>query len=164
MKLNSPSLKRTRWGWWLLSAVTTIWLLWITLQPDRTFNGINLIPFSEHSAAFACLMNSSCPYQRRALRFLLINIVGNIVVFMPLGIGLAGTLHQSSRWQTIWRGAAGGFGLSLLIELLQLAIPTRATDVDDLIFNTLGTILGVLFFLFFAPPPKNKIASSKPIK
>jgi glycopeptide antibiotics resistance protein len=39
---------------------------------------------------------------------------------------------------------AAGFLLSLSIELAQLAIPTRATDVDDVILNTLGTAIGAL--------------------
>lgn len=152
-----------RWRWWLLIVLTTLWLLWITLialPPSRTIEGLNLIPFSEHSRAAGCLIDSACPYQRRALRFLLINIVGNIVVFIPLGIGLAGVMHQTNRWQTIRRAAMGGFLLSLLIELLQLTIPTRATDIDDLIFNTLGTILGALFFLFL-PPSKDKTSITK---
>ena len=41
-----------------------------------------------------------------------------------------------------------GFCFSLLIEISQLC-NHRRTDVDDLIMNTLGTILGYLLFLFF---------------
>lgn len=39
-----------------------------------------------------------------------------------------------------------GFGLSLTIELAQLFTQYRATDVDDLITNTVGTLLGYLCF------------------
>lgn len=78
---------------------------------------------------------------------LLINVIGNVVVFIPLGIGLAGLWHRGRIWPTFGRAVLGGFLLSLAIELMQLAIPGRATDVDDLIFNTLGTMLGVLAFL-----------------
>jgi glycopeptide antibiotics resistance protein len=77
---------------------------------------------------------------------LLIDVVGNTLVFMPLGFGLAGALHRGNAWQTIYRAALGGFLVSLAIELLQLAIPSRATDVDDLIFNSLGALLGALLF------------------
>jgi glycopeptide antibiotics resistance protein len=145
-KLKNDSNGRR--GWWLLIIITTLWLLWMTLRPDRTLNSVNLIPFAEHSQALTCLINSDCLYQRRAFWFLLINIAGNIIVFIPLGIGLAGVLHQVNPWQTIRRVALGGFLLSLMIELLQLTIPSRATDIDDLIFNTLGVTLGALFFLF----------------
>ena len=35
-----------------------------------------------------------------------------------------------------------GFLLSLSIEVTQLFLATRATDIDDVILNTLGTLLG----------------------
>jgi glycopeptide antibiotics resistance protein len=37
-----------------------------------------------------------------------------------------------------------GLLLSLFIEIAQLAIPSRVTDVDDVILNTLGTAAGAL--------------------
>jgi glycopeptide antibiotics resistance protein len=153
----------SRWFWWLLVGVTASWLLGMTLRPDRHFNPdqVNLIPMAEHSEALACLINNTCLSPRRALWFLLIDVVGNIVVFVPLGFGLAGVLHQTNSRQTIGLAALGGFGLSLLIELGQLAIPTRTTDVDDLIFNTLGTSLGAVLFVLLLRAAGNKLAGRK---
>jgi glycopeptide antibiotics resistance protein len=37
--------------------------------------------------------------------------------------------------------AAGAF-ISLCIEVIQLPFPSRASDIDDLIMNTLGVIVG----------------------
>ena len=37
--------------------------------------------------------------------------------------------------------AAGAF-ISLCIELMQLPFATRVTDIDDLILNTLGVMIG----------------------
>ena len=42
-----------------------------------------------------------------------------------------------------------GFCFSLLIELSQL-ITTRATDIDDLIANTFGTIIGYIIWIIFS--------------
>ena len=42
-----------------------------------------------------------------------------------------------------WLGVTvAGLLLSLFIEIAQLAIPSRVTDVDDVILNTLGTAAG----------------------
>jgi hypothetical protein len=138
----------SRWGCWLLIGITTLWLLWATLRADRIIppNDINLMPMAEHGGALACLINNDCLFQRRAFWFLLIDVVGNIIIFVPLGFGLAGVLYQANLLKTIGLAALGGFSLSLMIELIQLAIPSRSTDVDDLIFNTLGTFLGALCF------------------
>lgn len=139
--------KNNRWGWWLLTLASMAWLLWMTLRADNTPNQINLIPMAEHGRALTCWLNGSCQLQQ-VFWFLLIDVIGNIVVFIPLGIGLAGILYQDNFWQTIYRTTFLGLLFSLTIETAQLAIPSRATDVDDLIFNTLGTLTGALIFLF----------------
>ena len=135
-----------RWGWWLLTLASMGWLLWMTLRPDSTPNQINLIPLAEHGRAVACLIGGECNL-RQVFWFLLIDVLGNILVFVPLGIGLAGILHSEKMWQTIRRAALCGFLVSLTIELTQLTIPSRATDIDDLIFNTAGTMLGAIIFI-----------------
>ncbi len=152
--LQNPEFKIRR-KWWILIGVTTVWLLAMTLRPDHTLNHVNLVPLAEHSVALGCVINSQCAQQGQALRFLIIDVLGNIVVFVPLGVGLAGALHQGNRRQTIWRAMLGGLLLSIAIELMQTAIPSRATDIDDLIFNTLGTALGALLFLYLFQWPKS---------
>ena len=61
----------------------------------------------------------------------------NVLLFVPLGFFLP-MLWQ--RW-SLKQAALEGFFLSLTIELLQI-FTFRATDINDLITNTLGTILG----------------------
>ena len=67
-------------------------------------------------------------------------------MFLPFGF-LLPVLWQSCRsWKTT---TLAGFATSALIELLQLFC-FRATDVDDLLMNTLGAFLGYLLaWVFF---------------
>lgn len=153
---GSSQPDNSRGVWWVLLTLTALWLLWLTLRPDRTLNSINLTPFAEHSRALACLLNSNCIYQRRSFWFLLINVVGNTLVFIPFGLALAGVLPRERPAQTIGGAVLGGLLLSLIIELAQLTIPSRATDVDDLIFNTLGAAIGALLFVWFLQPKQFK--------
>ena len=85
----------SRWGWWLLTLASLGWLLWMTLRPDSTPNQINLIPMAEHGQAVACLISGECA-SRRVWWFLLIDVLGNVLVFVPLGIGLAGILYSDN--------------------------------------------------------------------
>lgn len=62
----------------------------------------------------------------------------NVVLFIPLGVFLT-TLWW--RFRNGWRAVGFGFGVSLTIELLQI-FTLRATDINDLMTNTLGTALG----------------------
>lgn len=72
-------------------------------------------------------------------------LIGNVVVFMPVGV-LAPLLGR--RWDS-WRAMLGlGFAVSVGIELGQLGMslligsPYRVADVDDVILNVLGVLLG----------------------
>jgi glycopeptide antibiotics resistance protein len=131
-------------------AATLAWvacLLWLTLRPDDSPNTNNLIPFVDHAQAFYCVL-TRCPYARACLYFLLIDLLGNLAVFVPLGVGLAGWLCRGREpWRCGLLAALGGLALSATVESIQIGIPTRAGDTTDIILNTLGTALGALFWL-----------------
>lgn len=75
----------------------------------------------------------------------LLNIVGNVVAFLPFGIFLP---IFSARCRKLWRTMYYSFELSLLVELLQLISKVGSFDVDDLLLNTLGGVLGFLVYRF----------------
>lgn len=68
------------------------------------------------------------------------NSLLNVALFVPIGFCLYWL------WEPMRRGGRAvweGLGISLFIELAQI-FTFRATDVNDLITNTLGAFLGVL--------------------
>lgn len=67
-----------------------------------------------------------------------ISSVLNVILFVPLGFLLP---MIWSSYRSFKKTLLSGLGLSLVIEILQI-FTFRLTDVDDLITNTLGTILG----------------------
>lgn len=74
-----------------------------------------------------------------------INIVGNIVMFMPIGFLIPLLWDKLNSFKNV---VLFGFATSLLIELTQLFL-IRGTDIDDLILNTVGAVLGYLVFIIF---------------
>lgn len=64
-------------------------------------------------------------------------LVGNIVMFVPYGVLLA-VSFQKLRW---WAVDLIGLGTTTLIEILQPFLE-RSCDVDDIIANTLGAVIG----------------------
>ncbi|WP_203340358.1 VanZ family protein [Planococcus beijingensis] len=70
----------------------------------------------------------------------------NVIMLVPLGMYLP---FLSRKIQSIKQAARLGFFVSLLFELTQLAIRIllgsgRSTDINDLIANTLGAVIGFL--------------------
>lgn len=68
-----------------------------------------------------------------------LNPLLNIAMFVPLGILLPLAAKPFRRW---YRMLAAGVGLSLAIEVLQFFLGRGQSDVDDLLCNTLGAMLG----------------------
>jgi hypothetical protein len=78
-------------------------------------------------------------------------VLQNVILFVPLGLTLALGRAPASRLIPL------GTLLSLVVEFTQQWIPGRDPSLSDLIFNTLGTALGVLMTRtaaeWLTPPP-----------
>lgn len=113
------------WLWLVLLALYLGLMYGVTGLPSVQYvtwdPTVNLIPFSDF----------------RDNRFFFLSGM-NVLMTVPLGVLLP---LVWGRYQTFRRTLSAGFCTSLMIEILQLFC-FRATDVDDLIFNTLGTCLG----------------------
>ena len=100
------------------------------------------------SAVFSLVGIPNVTYFRPGLNLNLIPFLGiiedlknsllNILLFVPLGFFLPVLWTRFRRFIPVF---FFGFGLSLAVELLQM-LTYRATDVNDLITNTLGTAIG----------------------
>jgi glycopeptide antibiotics resistance protein len=119
------------WGWWVLSAAVVVWLLWMTLRPNQDV-ATDLAPLTEPAA------------ERGISTHVLIDLAGNVIVFMPLGLTLALALRDRPAGQRLLLATLGGAGLSLAIELIQTAIPSRVAALDDWLLNTGGASLGAI--------------------
>ncbi len=80
------------------------------------------------------------------IKWILQNVGGNVALFIPSGIVLP-ILYK--RLDSFWKVTLAGFLISLSIELIQLMMPDRVTDVDDLILNTLGVMIGYGIYALF---------------
>ena len=76
--------------------------------------------------------------------YFIINFVGNICMFIPIGFCVPLLWNGMLFWKT----TLIGFGTSLFIELCQIT-QVRGSDVDDLWLNTLGVVIGYVLFQGF---------------
>ena len=115
---------KKKWFWEVLFVVYMNAMFCVVGIPSAQFvrwnPEINWIPFCDFSSA---------------------NIVGiilNILMFIPFGAFLP---IYFGKFQKVSATVFAGVIMSLTIEILQL-FTFRVTDIDDLIMNTLGTLLG----------------------
>ncbi len=70
------------------------------------------------------------------------NIFGNIALFVPMPAVVASSFDLRGRWLLLGIGVA----VSVLIEVTQYVWEIGIPDIDDVIFNSVGAMLGVLLW------------------
>lgn len=127
----------------------------LTLFPANFWSGTGFLqnPLSYYPtweqtmSSLAYLPNMLTPFQeiRRALDHMsywgLFMLLGNIIMFMPIGFFPA-LLWRKWRWR---KSLLTGFCTSTAIEFIQFFIG-RSTDIDDVILNTAGALIGFWIF------------------
>lgn len=117
---------------WRLMAINYMLLLYelVTRMDINYVSGVNLIPFLEISR-----------YNVTDKLFYL-NVIGNIALFIPFGYIVASYTKTKKILPNLFVAVV----VSLTIEFVQLNIG-RSFDIDDIILNTVGCLVGYLVFL-----------------
>lgn len=102
----------------------------LTNVETNTSGGYNLIPFTEITR-----------YEIGSKLFMY-NVIGNIVIFIPFGYFVSGYIKASKVSHIL----AVSVISSLTVEVVQLQIG-RSFDIDDIILNVCGAIIGFLLYI-----------------
>ena len=84
-----------------------------------------------------------------------LNVVGNTAMFVPVGIIWPAVFKKLDSHKKV---IVAGVGFSLSIEILQLPFFDRVTDIDDLILNSAGFLIGYGIYLLVKKCKKNASA------
>lgn len=132
---NIKQKKLTR----VLFIIYLLVLIWIivfkfsfSLDDISSLRSVNLVPLEG-----TAVRNNQYDYSE---------LLNNVLIFMPFGLYI-GMLKPNWGFLTQLLPIAG---TSLLFEILQYVFAIGATDVTDLIGNTLGGALGLLFCFVFS--------------
>ena len=71
------------------------------------------------------------------------NLAGNILIFVPYGFFISVASRERGFFKTLFFS----MGLSLCVEIIQLFTRVGSLDVDDILLNTIGGVLGYIIFL-----------------
>ncbi len=71
------------------------------------------------------------------------NLFGNVFIFLPFGF----FMPMASKNRSFWNTSFYSLALSLVVEISQLFLKVGCFDVDDLLLNTVGGMLGYIAFV-----------------
>lgn len=72
-----------------------------------------------------------------------LNLYGNIIAFIPFGMLLKWARNKNT---TFLQAFAYSLGFTLIIEVAQYITKLGVFDIDDILLNTLGGIIGYLIY------------------
>ncbi|KPU44249.1 VanZ like family protein [Oxobacter pfennigii] len=134
---------------WVIFFCYSILMLWqVFIGPYRSSSGIrryNLYPFKT-------IWNYFVNSEQYSFHILFINLAANIVTFIPLGFFMP--LLFKGFNSTIIMAVFSAI-ITIVIESMQFVFNVGVFDIDDIILNTLGCIIG------FALYKKVKLAMNK---
>ncbi len=121
-----------------LAMIYFVILTWIivfkmqfSLENLHSTRNINLVPFGE-----SVVINGKIDFDE---------IIDNVIIFIPSGLFIQMLKKEWTIGQKIGMIAA----ISFVFEMLQYILAIGATDITDLITNTLGGILGLGIYQIF---------------
>jgi glycopeptide antibiotics resistance protein len=86
------------------------------------------------------------PMATTTVSLIVMPVIANMLLFLPWGFLMFITLYGAQRptVQTYVLTILLGMSFSMAIEAVQYFLPTRVADVNDVIWNSVGTLVGAL--------------------
>lgn len=120
------------WGWVEGVSYKTLLLQSISLKPFRTIDNYMYVVLNRRDSELFV----HC----------LVNLAGNVLLFIPAGWLMPRLFRRFQRFFPFFFSAVG---IILLIETAQLLTLLGKFDVDDILLNLLGMVLGYLLWRCF---------------
>ena len=134
----------------ILFALYALLMLWLLFgqRIGQDGGGVNLIPFAT-AADFLRLLAAG-----QNVRHAVINLAGNIVMFVPPGLLLPLCSASMRRFGRCMAVCTAGI---VCVELMQLLTRLGVCDIDDLILNLIGAAMGYgIWWALFGKRAENK--------
>ena len=117
--------------------VVLVYFLLLSERKEYTYYRYNLVLFQEIQR----FLNGAKYFSTKEI---LLNLLGNVIGFVPLGF-LLPIIRRKKTFSFLC--VIFVFLFSLTIEMIQLLFRIGVFDVDDLLLNTLGGLIGYLIYL-----------------
>lgn len=123
-----------------------IWLLFV-LGMENT-NGeileggykLNLIPFKTIKVYFDLAQSTTDAYM---LRQLFVSLISNVILFIPLGFFLPWVWKKL---RPAFKAVGASIAIIVAVEITQLITFVGSCDIDDLLLNSIGALIGYLIW------------------
>jgi len=129
----------------LLLLIATVAIIGVTIWTSgKSYSKVDPIPFEEIRHLIRRVEHR--PVSTQIMAVIVVPIIANVLMFVPWGFFTFIAFYTNDRptVQTYVLTILLGLSLTLGIEAWQYFLPSRVADVNDVIWNTVGTIAGAM--------------------
>lgn len=129
----------------LLLLIVTVSILGLTIaSKGKSYSKVDPIPFEDLRHLAHSLERR--PVSTQIFAVIVMPVVANILLFVPWGFLMFIALYTVDRptIQSYVLTILLGLTFTITVEAVQYFLPDRVADVNDIIWNTVGTVLGAL--------------------
>jgi len=129
----------------LLLLLVTVAIVAITIwMSGRSYENFEPIPFDD--VRYVVKRLAERPISTHILALLVVPMIANLLMFVPWGFLMFITLYNVERptLQTYVLTVLLGLSFTLGIEAWQYFLPSRVADINDVIWNSAGALVGAL--------------------
>jgi glycopeptide antibiotics resistance protein len=119
-------------------AATTLWM------SGKSYSKVDPVPFEDLRHLATRIAHR--PVSTRILALIIVPIIANILLFVPWGFLMFIALYTVDRptVQTYVLTFLLGLTFACAIEACQYFLPSRVADINDVIWNSAGTLAGAI--------------------
>ncbi len=128
-----------------LLLIATVVIIGVTIgSSGKSYSKVDPIPFDDLRHLSHRLARR--PISTHILAVIVVPMVANVLLFVPWGFLMFISLYSVDRptVQSYLLTILLGFSLTVFIEAWQYFLPSRVADVNDIIWNTVGTATGAI--------------------
>lgn len=129
----------------ILLLIVTIAIVGVTISTSgKSYSKVDPIPFEEIRHLLRRVEHK--PVSTQILSVIVVPIIANVLLFVPWAFFAFICFYSNERptVQTYVLTILLGLSFTLGIETWQYFLPSRVADVNDVIWNTVGTIAGAM--------------------
>lgn len=141
----STTLTIPRWVTIALLLIATVVIIGVTIgSSGKSYSKVDPIPFDDLRHLSHRIARR--PISTHILAVIVVPVIANVLLFVPWGFLMFISLYSVERptVQAYLLTILMGFSLTVIIEAWQYFLPSRVADVNDIIWNTAGTVAGAI--------------------
>lgn len=124
-------------------AAATLLAIWLVFGLSMTLQPVDPAPGQVVDDNFVLFRTIQIYLANLESPFWVGQLIGNLLLLLPVGLLGPIAFPAMNGWVRVF-GVA--IVLSVAIELAQLQIPNRSADVDDMLVNVVGALIGYALF------------------